>query len=102
MNQLKLDLENITKSIHFLIEHSEYQEELRFLIENYKISIDGILQAWLAWDMPQEFGNGQYDSPEIRLIMHMHNRLPGLWHEKRQSKVLDYLLKGKPETICEI
>lgn len=78
-------------------------EEIRYLQEKLNISREQVVAAWVYWDFAiRTYSNDAYDSAALRLVMHLHNRLPGSWHEKRQWVISKYLRDIAPQSICEI
>ena len=62
-----------------------------------------VINAWVIWDTSiTEYDNSVYSSNAMRIAMHLHNEIHGNWHDKRQSKVIDFMNQIKPRSIVEV
>lgn len=79
------------------------RQEVEYLQKETNLTREQIIRAWIFWDTGiRGYANEVYSSDALRFTMHMHNMLPGNWHEKRQQKVSEYMRVIRPRSICEV
>ncbi len=80
-----------------------FANDIERLKDVLSLTDENILASWLLWDADiREYGNDVYTSTALRMVMHLHNLLPGSWHEKRQETVAAYVERASPSSVCEI
>lgn len=86
-----------------VVADTEARHEVNYLLQETCLTRRQIIDAWIFWDTGiREYTNEVYSSDAVRIAMHMHNMLPGNWHEKRQQKVSGYMDAIRPASVCEI
>jgi hypothetical protein len=62
-----------------------------------------ITQAYVDYDYDIfAFDNTIYDSLAIRMVMHLHNSLPGSWHIGRQNTIYQFIQHEQPNSVMDI
>ena len=95
--------ERVAKLFDSLSEIPESSAEIEYLQHRLSVTRQDIIDAWLFYDLGiMNYSNESYSSKNLRVAMHLHNGLPGNWHDHRQGIVLKYLEGISPATICDI
>ena len=94
-----------TQAVRKLAEQTieTHAQMVDFLCVSLHITREEVIEAWIVWDTGiNEYNNSVYNSFAMRVAMHLHNCIPGNWHDKRQKLVLELLNKIKPFNIVDI
>lgn len=95
--------EQVTTLFDSLLEIPECRADIEYLQRKLSITRQDIIDAWLFYDLAiMNYSNESYSSTTLRVAMHLHNDLPGNWHDRRQDIVLKYLESLAPTAICDI
>ncbi|MFG1798215.1 hypothetical protein [Nocardia sp. NPDC049149] len=95
--------EQATKLVESLFEIPEIRAEIAHLQRRHSITRQQIVEAWLFYDLAiMNYSNESYSSTTLRMAMHLHNYVPGNWHDRRQDVVLGFLERLAPTAVCDI
>ena len=82
---------------------AEHRTEVVRLCRLLGTTVDYVVSAWVVWDTGiNEYDNSIYSSHAMRIAMHLHNLVPGNWHDERQKKVLALMRVLEPRKIVEV
>lgn len=80
-----------------------HKDELDYLLKYLNLSEKEVLQAYVDYNMDVfAFENEIYESLAMRMVLHLHNLLPGSWHQDRQRVVLEMLQQTGAKTIVDV
>lgn len=86
-----------------VINHSEYREEIDYLLKALELTVEQAIQSYVNYDMNIfSYENEIYESLSMRMTLHLHYLLPESWHQDRQLAVLEAIKKINPSTTVDM
>lgn len=80
-----------------------HKKNLQDLLLNLQLEQDDIISEYVRYDLDIfSYSNEIYSSPEMRMVMHIHNLLEGSWHIERQNIIYKFMSVLKPSSIMDI
>ncbi|MFA6158766.1 MAG: hypothetical protein WC763_04075 [Candidatus Paceibacterota bacterium] len=82
---------------------SLHRADVESLCASLGTNVEEVIGAWVAWDTGiNDYSNSIYSSNATRIAMHLHNFIPGNWHDKRQAEVLKLISDIAPKRIADV
>lgn len=88
IESLKTKLWNLAEKT---LDSKKYGNEFKELMERFGLSKQEILEMVIRYTFSKEVTNKDYSSMSMRVVLHLHNLIPGSYHQKRQEIIYSYL-----------
>lgn len=81
----------------------EHKQDLQNLLSKLNLDQEEIVAEYILYDLDIfAYDNEIYLSPEMRMVMHIHNLLQGSWHIERQNIIYKFMNSLKPSSIMDV
>jgi hypothetical protein len=96
----KAHLTNFALSV---IHHPDYALEIAALAQHFGFTTQDMVDAYVHYDLDiYAYSNEIYAPLVMRMVLHLHNLLPGSWHTERQEAIAHYLSVAAPRKVIDI
>ena len=65
------------------LESEEHKDEFRYLLDRFNLSKEEILEMVMKYTFSRDITNAEYASIAMRVVLHLHNLIPGSYHQKK-------------------